>query len=78
MPDTLDTFQVLLPPFPAALVPSWAMVPQSVPEAFLLDFLSSVDQIRFLGIFSFFKFGAAPVKCCWLETSRVQSAAGVE
>lgn len=75
VPDTLDTFQVSLPPFRAALVPSWAMAPQSVPEAFSQDLLFSPRRIKF----GLRDFGAAPVKCCWLETfSRVRSAAGVE
>lgn len=81
MPDTLDTFQVSLPPFRAAPVPSWAMAPQSVPEAFSQDLfpLGGSNSVFSLWILFPLKSGAAPVKCCWLETfSRVRSAAGVE
>lgn len=79
-PDTQNTFQVSLPPFRAALVPSWAMAPQSVPEAFSQDFLFPLGGSNSVsGNVSSFKSGAAPVKCCWLEAfSRVRSAAGVE
>lgn len=45
--DTLNAYQASLPPFLAALVPSWAMAPQSVPEAFSQNCLFPPQWIKF-------------------------------
>lgn len=81
MSTTLDTFQVSLPPLRAALVPSWATAPQSVPEAFSQDFLfpPSADQIRTPGFSSLFSLVQLLSSAAgWKTVVRVRSAAGVE
>lgn len=81
MSATLDTFQVSLPPLRAALVPSWATAPQSVPEAFSQDFLfpPSADQIRTPGFSSLFTLVQLLSSAAgWKTVVRVRSAAGVE
>lgn len=81
MSATLDTFQVSLPPLRAALVPSWATAPQSVPEAFSQDFLfpPSADQIHTPGFSSLFNLVQLLSSAAgWKTFLRVRSAAGVE